>query len=512
MKKILINIGFLILVLSQTSCDDFLKEDSGDLLIPKSVEDFIPVLYGEGYPKKFNSDVDWFKLMTDDVEMGPLDRDPNNDYAEGVDNLSGGDGRQAYIWSKDIEEKITDYNWNSRYENILGCNTIIDALPTMVCPAQDTGKYNFLAAQAYALRAYHYFCLINSYALPWAPENLDKLGVIIRTTPQIQVMPRERSTIGEVYDLINEDLITAEKYTLNAEVSGNKHLMSPIAIKLLATRVALFQEKWDEVITKGTEFLAQNSFILDLNSIDESKMGTSSYSDFTMLDLSQNNEIVFTFGSSSSNYNYLSGVGGIFALGFRVSYSDDNSLIKCYGESDLRRKAFFKQDVFKAGWPSLGIPDEITCYNNEPIKYKGKGGYRENWRTVEVVLNLAEAYARKSEDISQDAIDLLNQLRVNRIKEYQNLQVSDFPTKQDLVKFIWDERRRELCFEEAIRFWDLRRQGMPQLIHKYYGDETSFETYTLKQGSPNYVLAIPRAETSNNYLVTSNERDVINAQ
>lgn len=512
MKNRLMYIGVLMLFLGQASCDDFLKEDSGDLLIPKSVEDYIPVLYGEGYPKEFNSDVDWFKLMTDDVEMGRLDRDPNNDYAEGVDNLNGGDGRQAYIWSKDIEEKITDYNWNHRYENILGCNTIINALPTMVCPQQDSGKYNFLASQAYALRAYHYFCLINCYALPWAPENLDKLGVIIRTTPQIQTMPRERSTIGEVYKLINEDLILAEKYALNAQISGNKHLMSPIAVKFLTIRVDLFQEKWNEVITKGKEFLAENSFILDLKGIDEAKMGTATYSDFTMLDLNQNSEIIFTFGSSSSSYDYLSGVGGIFALGFRVSYSADNSLLKCYGESDLRRKAFFKQDVIKAGLPSIGIPDKITCYNNEPIKYKGKGGYRENWRTVEVILSMAEAYARESNEISQDAIDLLNQLRVNRIKNYQNLQVSDFLTNQDLLKFIWEERRRELCFEEAMRFWDLRRQGMPELVHKYYGNESSFETYVLEKGSPNYVLSIPRSETGNNQLITSNERDVINAQ
>lgn len=511
MKNRLIYVGVLILFLGQASCDDFLKEDSGDLLIPRSVEDFIPVLYGEGYPKNFNSDVDWFKLMTDEVEMGRLDRDPNNDDAEGFDNLNGGDGRQVYVWSKDIEEKIADFNWDNRYQNILGCNTIIDALPTMECPPQDSGKYNFLAAQAYALRAYHYFCLINCYALPWAPENLDKLGVIIRTTPQIQTMPRERASIGEVYELINKDLVLAEKYTLNAEVSGNKHLMSPVAIKFLSTRVALFQEKWDEVIAKGKEFWAENSFILNLNGIDESKMGTSSNTDFTMLDLNQNNEIIFTFGSSSSAYNYLSGVGGLFALGFRVSYSGDNSLLKSYGESDLRRKAFFKQDVIKAGLPSLGIPDEISCYNNEPIKYKGKGGYRENWRTVEVLLSMAEAYARESDGISQDAIDLLNQLRVNRIKNYQNLQISDFPTQQDLVQFIWDERRRELCFEEAMRFWDLRRQGMPELVHKYYGDESSFETYVLKKGSPNYVLSIPRSETGNNYLITSNEREVISA-
>jgi len=509
MKKRLIYTGILALLFSQTACDDFLKEDSGDLLIPKSVEEFIPVLYGEGYPTKFNDDVDWFCLMTDDVEMGPLDRDPNGAPVEGVDYMSGQEGRQAYIWSRDIEDKITDYNWDHRYSNILGCNTIIDALPTMVCPVQDSGKYYSLASQAYALRAYHYFCLINCYALPWSEENLDQLGVIIRTTPQIQTKPRERSTIGEVYKLINEDLALALQYAVKAEVSGSKHLMSPLAIRFLAVRVALFQEKWDEVITLGKEFLAQNSFILDLNGIDESKMGTSKKDDFTMLNSGQNNEIIFTFGNSRS-YSYLSGIGGGFALGFRVSHSDDNSLMKSYEEDDLRRLAFFTKDVVEFDW--WFETEKITCYNNIPIKYKGEGGYRENWRTAEVFLNMAEAYARKSEKVSQDAVDLLNQLRMNRIKNYQAKQVGDFSAKEDLVKFIWKERRRELCFEEAMRFWDLRRQGMPELVHRYYGDETSFETYILKKGSPNYVLSIPRSETNNNHVITSNVRDVISAK
>ena len=36
--------------LSLFSCNDYLKEDSADLLIPKSITDFTPLLLGEGYP------------------------------------------------------------------------------------------------------------------------------------------------------------------------------------------------------------------------------------------------------------------------------------------------------------------------------------------------------------------------------------------------------------------------------------------------------------------------------
>ena len=240
-------------------------------------------------------------------------------------------------------------------------------------------------------------------------------------------------------------------------------------------------------------------------------MGDDGEEFFSMMNLENNDEIVFTFGSTGK-YEYLSS-SSLYGLGFRVSYSDESSLLQAYGDDDLRKLAWFKQNEYDEGFPPFIEPS--TTYNQfYPIKYGyySGGAYHENWRTVEVVLNMAEAYARSANGVSQDAIDMLNQLRRNRIKDYQDLTVADFTSQQDLVEFIWDEWRRELCFEEAMRFWDLRRQGMPQLIHKFYNNSTTYETYVLPEGSPNYVLAIPRSETTNNTVITSNVREVINPQ
>ena len=522
MNRILVYCIFCMIAFSYISCDDYLKDDSGDLLIPKTVLEYVPVLYKEGYPRTFNTDVAWVKLMTDDVEMGYLEKDPNSSWnSDGFDVLSGGEGRQAYIWHYNIEEKITDNNWARRYEDILGCNVIIDALPEMEYnPESELGKYNSLASQAYALRAYHYFCLVNTYALPWSKDNLDELGVIIRTQPQIDIAPRERSTIREVYELINEDIKIAQEYAAQAEVSINKHMLSPAAIQLLATRIALFQEDWETVIKIGTVFLRENSTILDLNGVDESIMGTDVVADFKIMDIDGNKEIVFTFGSTSSNYDFLSSPTTMWNLGFRVSHNDDGSLLKAYeqgDEEDLRLLAYFQQDIFTPSWWPGIIPDEWKYKYHYPIKYKSSlkaSGCRENWRTVEVVLNVAEAYARQANDISSDAIQLINELRAKRIKTstYVEKSVTDFANKEELVKFIWAERRRELCFEETMRFWDLRRQGLPQQIHRFYESKTSFETFVLPQGSKNYVLAIPNSELNANRLVTSNVREDIKAQ
>ncbi len=78
----------------------------------------------------------------------------------------------------------------------MACNLVIDALPEMEYVEADSGNYNFLAAQAYALRAYNSWCRVNSFALLWSKGNLDKPGVIIRTEPQINISAEDVLLFG----------------------------------------------------------------------------------------------------------------------------------------------------------------------------------------------------------------------------------------------------------------------------------------------------------------------------
>ena len=88
---------WLLGMLLFTGCDDYLKEDSGDLLIPGKVDEFLPMLYKEVFPQNFNEEVAWLYLMTDDVEMGQLELDPDDESYEtrdknSLDALSAGEG------------------------------------------------------------------------------------------------------------------------------------------------------------------------------------------------------------------------------------------------------------------------------------------------------------------------------------------------------------------------------------------------------------------------------------
>ncbi len=99
--------------------------------------------------------------------------------------------------------------------------------------------------------------------------------------------------------MINEDIEKAEKYINIATFDGNIHRLSEPAILLLASRIALFQENWDEVIRTGELFLAQNSVILNLNDQDTTLFGTEkglSNKIFTMMDGTINKEVVLRSG------------------------------------------------------------------------------------------------------------------------------------------------------------------------------------------------------------------------
>lgn len=59
------------------------------------------MLYREGFPRNFNDEVAWLYLMTDDVEMGQLELDPEDEANDTRDKNSSdafnvGEGEEPY--------------------------------------------------------------------------------------------------------------------------------------------------------------------------------------------------------------------------------------------------------------------------------------------------------------------------------------------------------------------------------------------------------------------------------
>jgi hypothetical protein len=128
-------------------------------------------------------------------------------------------------------------------------------------------------------------------------------------------------------------------------------------------------------------------------------------------------------------------------------------------------------------------------------------------RTAEVYLILAEAYARL--DDLTNAVATLNQLRVKRIKGNEAIMTQP-ASKQEMVKAVIDERRKELLFG-FNRFWDLKRLNVESEYAKtivrtfpLVSTDTEKETYTLAPDSHLYIIPFPISVISKNPNITYN--------
>lgn len=504
--------AFAALMLS--SCDDYLKETSPDLLIPEKVEEFQSVLNGEGYlftytgnrPNTFANDADFVHLMTDDVEVVTT-TDSRSVLPDEDDLPALQQGRGAFTWAQDIEYYDVSYDgfYNRRYTNIMACNIVIENAETM---KGERDKVASCVAQAYTLRALCYFYLVNLYGKPYnAATAATDMGVVLRLKSEIVRDQPARNTVKEVYDQINSDLDKALSYWEKAAMSSNKHLVSERATQLLKSRVALFTGDWDTAIEYGTKLSDGNYDLYNIGKIPSEELRMyDAQEDYVFINPNSNTEIIFTFGQPDYNANkFMSWAKLISGAMFSVSQTEEGSLLSLYEEGDQRLDAFFLQPVTNKG--------EYYDYRRAPYKRYSSKYYSTALRTSEALLNAAEAHVQKGSETDRNAaIRLLNLLRKNRFtpETYKELTLADFATNAELLQFVRDERRRELCFEEIHRWADLRRYGCPSLKHVYYASRNaSPEVYVLEQGDQNYTLELPKSELDYNTVIESANRRAI---
>lgn len=501
------------------SCSDYLKDESGDLLIPKKVDEYQSVLYGEGYPNSFTSDVEWMDLMTDDVEISTGAVPENTNGAEGDDTNNLPAGRGAFCWAYDIEYYLTNYGnaYLNRYKNIRACNIVIEAGESMM---GDKDKVDACLAEAYTLRAFNYLCLVNWYGMPYCQATAaNDLGVVLRLKSEVIRDEPKRASVAQVYAQINSDLDKALTYFETAKTSKSQFVVTKRVAQLLKSRVALYTGQWDEAIAYGNLVGVEGWNLYNVGKLTAAEM-MNYKTDWNFL-TSANTEIIFTYGSSSnySTHSFMEYAGMLKGASFVPSQSKEGDLIRCYEEGDNRLYAFFMQNYidYDEDWDFYW---DYIDYRKIPFKHYGYASstqcYSQVFRTAEALLNVAEAYVQRNQGTDcEQAIELLNTLRQNRFtaEKYRALTLADFDSTADLLTFVRDERRRELCFEETHRWNDLRRYGMPRIEHTYYSDGSAApEVFVLEEGDRNYTLALPKYETSYNTQIEIYDRRVIDAK
>ena len=208
----------------------------------------------------------------------------------------------------------------------------------------------------------------------------------------------------------------------------------------------------------------------------------------------------YTSGKFMDNIRLLNGAT------FAPSQTNENDLIKLYEPGDQRLYAFFQQ-------PIADKNGDYGDYRWAPTKHYNNNIFSQALRTSEALLSVAEAYVQRGGDANKaEALALVNLLRSHRFtpETFKELTLADFATTAELLQFVRDERRRELCFEDIHRWADLRRYGCPSLTHVYYASSNAApEVYVLQQGDRNYTLELPIEERDFNKVIETVNRRVI---
>jgi hypothetical protein len=493
MKKIYILICFLPFIFS---CSKFLEQSSQDLIRPTNVSHYKELLQGESYFKYFYTNGWFVDVMTDDI----MTIDPQ--YETSVSNEKAAYCRYAFQWDKDIENPegtFKDNLFQHLYKNILTANTCLESLEAMTGTDEDK---NILRGQASFVRAYAYFILANLYSKPYNEASAEDLCVplITNTTPSLKSYPR--ATIEEVWGLISQDIETSVECLSKDTDQRSYYEINYRCALILASRVFLYMEDYSKSILYGEEYIRLYPALKDITSITISPKRSGANTPVSFSIPAENPEIAFTFNpissmSGSGTYlYYTSSAVAMTDICIGASAGIERALIDTYGTNDRRKTYWFVQ-------PS-GSPGTILAYPSycpAKVSYYDGARFSQNMRTAEVYLNLAEAYSRAETPNTSKALDCLNALRSKRIYQYTNLTGADFSNNTALTQFVWEERRRELCFEEFHRWWDLRRTGQPSLTHTWLSD-----TYVLEEKDGAYVLNFPKDELEFNKLLVENER------
>lgn len=473
----------LLLVGMLGSCGSFLEEVSNDQIVPKSVEDYSQLLFGEAYVRDLSSKSihTFLDVMTDDVKS---------------DFRSRGSGANAtpqaygyFAWQKEPEISMTgavatDQAWFTYYRMILFANITLNELDKLIGKEEDR---IYLKGECHAIRAYAYFMLINLYAQPYEQATAASTpGVPINNLVSTEDVKIPRAKLSENYALIIDNLNQAiEAFNATPKKAGIFR-WNLRATELLASRVHLYMKEYDKAIEHATKLLELSPQLYNL----ERKKKEDASSAFLN---SQNPEILFSYGSYFIPY---------FAAGARAGFPVSDNLMGAYSTGDCRYNLKDGAFIRRIGF-FISNRKIVPCKNEDPGISQVFGFAL---RTAEAYLNRAEAYAEKGE-IAQAMADL-NTLRRHRFlaANYRELNAA---TKEEAVELVRKERRLELCFEQH-RWFDLRRWDRPEITHVFIVNDTPLatQTFVLKKDDPAYTLPIPISVTENDSQLadTNNER------
>jgi hypothetical protein len=386
------------------------------------------------------------------------------------------DGDQAWM------DQVSSFNftasnqafggvWTFDYEGISRVNLAISYLTDADVIAKvgmAPALRDRLLGEAYFLRAFYYFDLVNNFG------DVPLLLTPLKSFQEAYSVAR-RETKEKVWTQITTDLAAAKTLLPNSKFSNTAEpwRASRGAVIAMQAKVALYNQRWQDVVTIVTELEALGFYNLNANYFDSFRVTREFLDD----------EVIFAYDhQSGQSPRKGNGISAPLDWGF-IAPTDDFLL---EFEANDPRLAYTVNVTDKAVYKLLG--DTNTAYKGND----DAPGNKIYIRLADVLLWKAEAYNELG--MYPQAIAILNRIRT---RARTGLTIAgtlppagtlpDRPastSKTEIKSWIIHERRVELGFESQ-RFNDLKRWGMAKDVLSAFGK--NFQDH-------HYLYPIPQSE------------------
>lgn len=384
--------------------------------------------------------------------------------------------------------------WNMFYTFISQANYILDNEEAV----KDNAEWQNVLGQAYAIRAYSYYCLYESFCQGNYTENKDKPGVPVYTKgTNKETEGVGRGTIEGLFTQINGDFQRAVDYLASAGMpqAHSSHIDLYTAYGLWA-RASLGQQNYPQAATCAENALKKDGLkrvatLSELGQFNNRSVG----------------DVLWAFEYIASQASLF----GSFISHMAIDGTYGSSAPQCFDDW-LYEKGMTDADERRA-WATLSAESPLVAddsdFKDAEIHWQTKFGYQNastgvadiiNLRAEEMLLTLAECKCR-AEDYD-GARSLLQELYDKRYSEPRDISglansasvsLDTHAQPQTLLDEILLQRRIELWCEGMGRTPDLRRLNLA-----YTRTETQPNAVSKKANDPSFILAIPQKEFDTN--------------
>lgn len=476
------------------SCDKFLEErpSKTSALEVKTADQLEALLNAHG---SFYNETNRYAIYsTDDyglkAEMYKAARTPFN--------LTG---IQCTLWDTQyLPDDTRDGFWTNEYKKIFTANMVLGLVESVSGTAEQKAS---LTADAHFIRAYSYFQLANTYALPYTDATKNEPGVPIKLSTSFDE-PMARAPLEKVYQQIESDLSEALKTTVPLVQNGRaRHWRaSTTGVKGFAARYYLTRGNYAEALKYAQAALNEYGTLVDYNT--EMRYGRTQ-SLVVNPGTPEVKTVVLQYPYTHDNQiDQTDMLGWKEFLYFRMLshdswwYLPSEALLSLYDKDHDLRYRYHMVEGYSYDRSMIN-----PGYDYPGYVFFFKDRMPSGPTVAEMLLIKAEALARTGKPA--DAMAALNQLRAKRMEpgSWVNLSAT---SNDDAIAKVLQERRREMPF--VHRWMDIRRFNS----NDYPNDDVSLsrsffpynsaavqmneaeKTYTLPKGSRRFATPIPQTE------------------